>query len=398
MNERVLITGATGFLGGYFAYDVLTRTQSQVFLHARPQEVSAERRVAQRLTQIARSLGPAAPWDERRIAAELGHRLHVVSGDLSQPQMGLAADVYRGLNVDTIWHIAGRVDFLKARRAEVTLANVQGTEQVIQFAASRAVPCLNLISTAFVAGERSGEIPETSHDPNFAANNPYEESKRLAEGMVQEHHRTTGLNYRIFRPSVLVGHSVTAEPDSEDGLYGFLANLLNLRDQLRKVRPDYLAQTPVRILAAANPHINLLCVDHAAASMLATGSDPASVNQTFHLASPHSTPLVQVADAVRELLGVRLAFVEESSELQPYDFVLRRRTERYHCYLINLKRFDVQNSTRFSELGATRIDRDLMFELCRRFFESRERSTLAAAGDLGSRGASDRALEIVGQP
>jgi len=398
MSERILITGATGFLGGYFAYEVLTRTQSQVFLHARPQEHSAERRVAQRLTQIARSLGRAAPWDERRIEAELGQRWHVVSGDVSLPNMGLEADVYRRLGVDTIWHIAGRVDFLKARRREVTQANVQGTEQVIRFAASHAVPCLNLISTAFVAGERAGEIPEAEYDSRFPANNPYEESKRQAEAMVQEHHRATGLGYRIFRPSVLVGHSVTAEPDSEDGLYGFLANLLNLRDQLHKVRPDYLEQNPVRILAARAPHINLLCVDHAAGSMLATGSAPASINQIFHLASPHSTPLMQVADAVRELLGVRLAFVEESGELLPYDFVLRRRTERYHCYLVNLKQFEVQNSARFSELGATRISRDLTFKLCERFFESRERSTLAGSSDSSARAAADRALEIVGQP
>jgi nucleoside-diphosphate-sugar epimerase len=57
-----------------------------------------------------------------------------------------------------------------------------------------------------------------------AANNPYDQSKMQAEALV---HQSQDLRARIFRPSIVIGHSITREVAlGFSGSYGFMRRIL----------------------------------------------------------------------------------------------------------------------------------------------------------------------------
>ncbi|MCV4932392.1 SDR family oxidoreductase, partial [Escherichia coli] len=75
----------------------------------------------------------------------------------------------------------------------------------------------NYISTCYVAGLRRGRILESELEHNAGFRNFYEESKYLAELSVEQ--LKPDLPITIFRPSVVVGDSVSGETAKYDGIY-----------------------------------------------------------------------------------------------------------------------------------------------------------------------------------
>jgi nucleoside-diphosphate-sugar epimerase len=119
----------------------------------------------------------------------------------------------------------------------------------------------NYISTAYVAGQRTGIISENADINLSPSNNVYEESKRIMGKEIINAHK--GLfNYRILRPSIIVGHSKTFEPDpSNGGLYGFLSLSFALKKNLEKKNQEYFKTNKVQILADSHPKLSLITVD-----------------------------------------------------------------------------------------------------------------------------------------
>ncbi|MEU9185732.1 SDR family oxidoreductase [Streptomyces sp. NPDC048484] len=126
-------------------------------------------------------------------------RVREVVGDLSRPDLGMAASDLRRLTdrVDLVLNNGANTKWTAAA-AEVTAVNIGGTRNVLAFA-ERAEAALYHMSTAFVA--RADECAEDESGP--AA---YVTSKAEAEHMV----RDSGVPSVILRPSVVVG-------DSRDG-------------------------------------------------------------------------------------------------------------------------------------------------------------------------------------
>src|SRR5690606_21449874 len=98
------------------------------------------------------------------------------------------------------------------------LVNVTGTRNVIDAALEmKKLNRLNHFSTAFVAGDRTGVIMEDELDEGQRFRNAYEETKFQAEKALVEARRTIPIT--IFRPSLIVGDSVTGEIDKMAGPY-----------------------------------------------------------------------------------------------------------------------------------------------------------------------------------
>ena len=101
---RVLLTGATGFLGAHLLGTLLEETDAEVLCLVRDRGSDGE---SQR--RVRRSLERYRLWDDT-----FDGRVHTVTGDLSQPSLGLAADVRATLEsaVDAIYHAAADVDWV----------------------------------------------------------------------------------------------------------------------------------------------------------------------------------------------------------------------------------------------------------------------------------------------
>ncbi len=95
------------------------------------------------------------------LAAFLREKVHVVDGDVTEPDLGLpqesAAEV--AADTDVVINSSGRVTFNPPLESALR-TNVQGTKNIIAFVKRMKRPALVHTSTCFVAGNRSGEVWE----------------------------------------------------------------------------------------------------------------------------------------------------------------------------------------------------------------------------------------------
>ncbi|MCX5745905.1 MAG: AMP-binding protein, partial [Proteobacteria bacterium] len=220
---RVLLTGATGFLGAHLVEA----------LHARGLAVTClVRGTPDRLV--------AALARYRIPVAVDGDRVRVVSGDLAAIPFGELADV------DAIVHAAATVSWLASYHA-LRGPNVLGTHALLEFAAARglAMHHVSTISTCPVGGD---EVALLGFEAALAGT-PYGLSKWIAEGLALRA-RAAGLPVAIHRPAMIAGHSTRGTGNPDDFVQRYLAGCVELGCYLD--RDDAVQDlTPVDFVAAA---------------------------------------------------------------------------------------------------------------------------------------------------
>lgn len=367
-NQRLFVTGATGFLGAYLTLHLLKQTDAQLICLARSKSgVSAAERVSQRLQRL---LSGALNSDERFNVGfeEIASRISVVDGDLRQPQFGLSDKMFRSLQADAIWHCAADVDFAESRRRQIMDTNFVGTCHVLAFAKANAIPELNYVSTAYVCGDRSGEIAEVPADTAFPVNNAYEESKRLCEQAV----RDSGLRYRLFRPAIIVGHSRTLEVDSSSGLYTYLSVMLRLKDTVQRRMPEYFEHHSLK-LVCDDVNVNLVCVDQVVEAMVRIAAcGDRSANRIFHLVNPDPPLTSTYIHTLNAIFGIRIERVGQDAGLGPVDSLMNNQIDIYGAYLRHGKTFRADNFIRYSGLPPFHfhIDHDTETRLTRGIYDN----------------------------
>ena len=165
----VLLTGATGLLGGLALRRWLTAPD------------------APRVAVLVRD---AARWPaiEARLGLPRG-LAEVLEGDVTREGLGLAPERRAWLRdgVSAIVHLAADTTFSRPLHASRAV-NVDGTAHLLELAANcRHIERFAFVSTAFVAGRRTGVIPESPDGASNAAIgwvNAYEQSKAEAEALV----------------------------------------------------------------------------------------------------------------------------------------------------------------------------------------------------------------------
>jgi len=179
-QQSIFITGATGFLGR----ETLTRL------------LAADPRL--RAFVLVRDVGR---WSQ--VERERGHgRVIPVQGDLCTDGLGLPPDARARIanEVTTIVHLAANTTF-SSPLDHARAVNTLGTRHVLEIAGDCASAAhVAYVSTAFVAGRRTGVIAEDGQSASAGWVNAYEQSKYEAEQLVKEH----ASSWVILRPSTVV--------------------------------------------------------------------------------------------------------------------------------------------------------------------------------------------------
>jgi thioester reductase-like protein len=275
----VVLTGATGFLGGEVLARLLERDGRPIYVLVRAESQEAAR---SRLRDTLRGLmGASEPWAERVTA---------VPADLTRDDLGLSPEQRDWLAARTSWviHCAASVSFTLGL-AESREINVEGTRRMLDLAraASRGgtLRCFTHVSTAYVAGTHDGTFGERDLDLGQEHRNPYERSKLEAEQLLRS--EGDGLPVCIVRPSIVVGDSRTGWTPAFNVLYWPLRAF---------ARGNY----PVLPASGGSP-VDVVPVDYVADALLELGETPGG---TFNLtASERACELGELVELACDHLG-----------------------------------------------------------------------------------------------
>jgi nucleoside-diphosphate-sugar epimerase len=148
----------------------------------------------------------------------------VLEGDITAPHLGLSPQTYTALQqcVSGIVHCAADTRF-GLPLAAIQAPNVGGTKRILDFARGcRRMAKFLHVSTVYVAGKCSGDLPERANRHECGFFNTYQQSKYEAEGLVFE--AMNDLPAMIVRFSSIIGDSRTGEVTR----YNYVHQLLRL--------------------------------------------------------------------------------------------------------------------------------------------------------------------------
>lgn len=246
------VTGATGFIGRYLVENLLKR-EGTIYILCR--EASLEK-----VETLRKKVG------------DLDGRVVPVVGDLTQPKLGLSdadLDKLRG-QIKHFFHLAAVYDF-EAGESEQIMANVEGTRNAMGAAEALKAGRFHHMSSIAAAGMYPGIFREDMFEEAEKLDDPYLRTKHESEGLVRKQCKVP---FRIYRPSMVVGHSKTGEIDKVDGPYYFFT----LIKKLRQLLPPWMPMVGIE-----GGRFNMVPVDYVADAMDYLAHQDGLDGKCFHL-------------------------------------------------------------------------------------------------------------------
>lgn len=206
--RRVLLTGATGFLGSHMLLDLLRHSDAHVHCLVRAADEEA---ATARLGEALKKYG--LPW-----SSEVRRRITVLPGDIRRPRLGLSDDLWNTLahELDSIVGVAAAVDFLRGYQS-LRSSNVLGALTLAELAATGRPKPLHHISSIAVFNEvgilSMGEDDPLAHIDRLVAG--YDQTKWAAEVALRRA-RDHGLVVTALRPGGIGGHTRTGAYNPQD--------------------------------------------------------------------------------------------------------------------------------------------------------------------------------------
>jgi thioester reductase-like protein len=269
-----LVTGFPGFIGRRLVARLV----------ADDPEARAVALVEERMLEPAREAADA-------IDAE---RIEVLAGDIGESGLGLSDSDRERLRseVRRVYHLAAIYD-LAVPLTVAQRVNVDGTGNVLELCAeAESLERLAYVSTAYVAGMRTGIVYEHELVMGQEFKNHYESTKFQAEAWVREY--MDRVPTTILRPAIVVGDSRTGETQKFDGPYFILRTIAEAERSGRSVFQFGRADAP----------FNVVPVDFVVEAIAAAAADPAAAGETLHLVDPEPLTASELTSALsREYAG-----------------------------------------------------------------------------------------------
>lgn len=282
LESPVLLTGATGFLGIHLLLDLLENSEANVFCLVRA------RNRGEATAKLVENFGryfPNAVFPRERVMA--------LPGDLGVPRLGLEKHDYESLSkqVGWIYHCGALVNHVYDYKTLLS-PNVLSVIEVLTLATTEAPKKVVYVSTLSTAATEQGEIQETF----LPASRPYlisgyEQTKWMAERLLTQASER-GIPIHIFRPSTLIGHSVTGISSYEKD---HLLRLVKGCIQMGKA-PDW------------DLKLDLLPVDFVSKAIVKIALEKANESNVFNLSNHQKLNWIDLIDWINKF-GYRIDII-----------------------------------------------------------------------------------------
>ena len=238
--RKLLLTGATGFLGIHILSEVLTaHTEVQVLCLVRAVN---EEQGLNRLRMQAKKF--ELTLDESRIS--------IMCGDINEPGLGLSKENWElcCTEVKNIIHASAHVNHIEGYAT--FRDSTKGMKEIIRLASTHSLKLIQFISSISGCTLKIGDEFSIFENEEFVTNGEtvyggYGQSKWVQEAFLKRAH-DNGVPYLIYRFGELSGSSVTGLGQTEDMLH----RLLQMRFAIgckEKISSDVLDMLPVDIAA-----------------------------------------------------------------------------------------------------------------------------------------------------
>lgn len=271
---NILITGATGFLGGYLIRELSSQFDN-IYVVSRKGQLS-------KFSEFPNVLF---------VKGDVTH-LDVLSIEGSEKAKLLES-------IDVVLHAAALYD-LSASYSACFLQNVVGTQNILHLLKGmKNLKAFYYVSTIAVGDPDVYFLDENHLPKRNKFGDAYSETKYLAEQVVRENANDRFVT-RIIRPGIIIGDSVTLEMEKIDGPYYFI--------EAFKKYSHLLKYTPI-VPLSFNPRSKLpiIPVDHCAHFIkLLIERDNYEVNlKTYHLVSSEIPTLMEFLRDLNKKFGVK---------------------------------------------------------------------------------------------
>jgi NAD dependent epimerase/dehydratase len=272
--ERVLVTGAGGFIGSHLVEGLL--------------ELGRRVRALVRYT----STGGAGFLDE--VPSRLRDRLEVVRGDVRDARAVREA----AAGCRRIYHLAALIGIPYSYVApdSYVAVNVQGTLNVLEAARDLGTERVVVTSTSEVYGTAQYTPIDEKHP--LSAQSPYAATKVGADQLARSYHRCYGLPVTVVRPFNTYGPRQSA------------------RAVLPAIITQALAADAIR-LGSLDPVRDLVFVRDTVAGFLALADAPGCVGRVTNLATGTGVAVGELAERVRRIVGRDVPIVQTEERRRP---------------------------------------------------------------------------------
>ncbi|MGH3381639.1 MAG: thioester reductase domain-containing protein, partial [Actinoallomurus sp.] len=272
----VLVTGASGFLGGFVLAELLGRGDGEVVCLVRAEDARSgtERLIA--------NLGGLGVWQET-----WRPRLRALPGDLTRPRLGLDEEEFGHLagEITAIYHVGANVN-LVLPYSSLRGTNVAGTHEVLRLAAAGGVPVHHVSTASVFPMEERGAAPhaesELPADPP-PAEIAYNQSKWVAEGVVRLA-RERGIPVAVYRPGRITGDTSGGAWRTDDMICRLVRSFV-----ATGTAPDVDLRTDMQ------------AVDALASAIVRLADTPDALGNEFHFRAPRPVAIGELVDVLNAI-------------------------------------------------------------------------------------------------
>jgi nucleoside-diphosphate-sugar epimerase len=319
---RVLLTGATGFLGKeVLAQAAADPRIAEVVAVVRPEVVRHPK-----TKEVVEVLSPKARGKAllRRLGLDdkAARKFRFLDGDIEKVDLGISEKRLGKLRdrLTHVIHCAASVSF-DDQYENSFRANVLGSLNALEFSMGlQAVPGSPFIQhvaieTSYIHGRKKRSIAQESGlvFPRHFYNNFYELTKAMASIETDRFLIERGLRVAQLLPSIVIGDSLTGNNRGDTKVVNAPINAFGrAKEAIEQAEGELFGMPKARAIAAVAcvfpgdrvAELNLVPVDRVAEGILASLVAPESIGNRIHLATDNRIRSEDMVRIIREELGV----------------------------------------------------------------------------------------------